>query len=255
MADAVRISGLRYTTEDGLELLSIDVCAIRSGSFTVLGGPNGAGKSLLARHLAGLNESADSALWLAGPVALVMQEPEHQILGATVADDLGLGLRMAGAGQEEVAARVRDAAESAGLRDRLDSPPEELSGGERRRLAIATALLARRPILVCDEPWSFLDYRAGMDVLKMLLSAKRAGTTVIVMTHDLQWILHTADRLLLLERGQISADLALPPTEEHWPGEDAAHPGSGSSTGAVLPPLTALQALGRHIAAESANTA
>lgn len=254
MSDSVRIRRLQYRADNGVSLLDIESCSIAAGSFTAVGGPNGAGKSLLARHIAGLIESDPGSLERCGPVALVMQEPEHQILGATVSDDLSLGLQIAGMEPGGVRERVRAAAAAAGLDDRLDSVPEELSGGERRRLAIAGAMLSERPILVCDEPWSFLDYAAGMEVLRMLLAAKAAGTTVIVMTHDLQWVLHTADRLLLLHGGRIRGDLPLPPAGDDWPALPAGEPAGGAGQAgrnagsALLPPLSALGPLARQIA-------
>jgi energy-coupling factor transport system ATP-binding protein len=188
---------------------------IRAGERVALVGPNGSGKSTLLRLIAGLlRPSAGSILvggadprrlpapFLARLTGLVFQDPELGFLGDTVAEEIGIGLEPA---------RARGAAE---LLERLGMPlasfgdrsPYRLSGGEQRRLSVATALARRPRLLLLDEP-TFGQDRRGWEALATILEELvEAGTAMVAATHDERFATHVARRRLEMADGWVVAD-------------------------------------------------
>lgn len=107
---------------------------------------------------------------------------------------------------QQINERVARALAVVGLKDFADQPPHLLSGGEKRRLAIAGILAMVPKVIVCDEPFTSLDYPAVKQVLKQMLALHQAGHTLLVVTHDLEKILAHADRLLIMQKGKIVRD-------------------------------------------------
>lgn len=191
---------------------------IQTPCFVVLSGANGSGKSLLARHFLGL-EKPDSGEILVDErplasclaqarrrIALVFQEPEHQILGMTVREDVEFGPRASGTPLAARECAVSEAIESAGLAGMETRLASALSGGEKRRLAVASALVTRPELVILDEPFNDLDWRGASDLLALLLSLRAGGTGILVVTHDLEKCLAHADRLAVMERGRVIRD-------------------------------------------------
>lgn len=194
---------------------------VRAGEFVAIVGANGAGKTTLLQAISGVIpvprghvsiSGADPARTdlrtLARRIGFVFQNPEHQFIAHTVTEELAHGLRLQRLPEADVQGRVRDVLERFGLVDKADVHPFLLSGGQKRRLSVGTALVAGAPILALDEP-TFGQDRARADELLGLLSALRdAGTTILVVTHDMQLVTDYADRTIVIEGGRVTADAA-----------------------------------------------
>ena len=179
---------------------------IEEGSFTVIGGENGSGKSLLMSIIAGL-ESADSGtVECFGKAGLVFQEAETQILGETPAEDIAFGPKNLGWSRDKVKAAVEAALEKTGLTEKRDFPARFLSGGEKRRLAVACMLAMDLPVLILDEPYANLDYEGVKQVNALLRELKAQKKTIILLTHEIEKCLGLADRFIVLFRGEKTFD-------------------------------------------------
>jgi energy-coupling factor transporter ATP-binding protein EcfA2 len=188
-------------------------------SVVLLLGANGSGKSVLLRTILGLHPLTKGTLHVDGTAVrdfrtqvhrrsgIALQNPDHQIFGDTVGDDLSIGL----AGK---VAPNHPAIQAMGLTDILDLPPHELSGGQRRRLALAGACMAARDFLFLDEPFIELDFPHILRLIDLITSARSAGTTVVVASHETRDIWEISDRVLLLHEGK---PMAYGPPEEVLP--------------------------------------
>jgi biotin transport system ATP-binding protein len=204
----IRLGGPPLTV---LDRVSLDV---REGEFLLLAGSNGSGKTLLMRCMAGLLEAQEGEILLRGrplsrarslrrELGLVFQDAEAQLLGETVEEDAAFGPENLGFSREETARRAGAALEAVGLGDKRKRPPRRLSGGEKRRLAVAGVLAMGCGIIIMDEPFANLDWPGVVQVLEILASLKRAGKTLVVLTHELEKVLALADRLAILHQGRI----------------------------------------------------
>lgn len=191
---------------------------IADGEFLVLAGPNGSGKSTLIRHWNGLLKPDSGAVLVDGTevredlvaartrVGMVFQNPRDGFVAATVDADVAFGPENLGLARAEIDRRVEEALEAVNLDGRAEERIESLSGGEQERLAIAGALAMEPAHLVLDEPFTGLDEPARETVLARLEALSRAGTSVIVVTHDLRDVLSLADRLVVLSGGRVVRD-------------------------------------------------
>ena len=175
---------------------------IEEGSFTVIGGENGSGKSLLMSIIAGLEEADSGNVSCFGKAGLVFQEAETQILGETPAEDIAFGPKNLGWSREHVKEAVEVALEKTGLTQKRDFPARFLSGGEKRRLAVACMLAMDLPVLILDEPYANLDYEGVKQVNALLRDLKAQKKTVILLTHEIEKCLGLADRFIVLFRGE-----------------------------------------------------
>ncbi|WEK13329.1 MAG: ABC transporter ATP-binding protein [Candidatus Microbacterium phytovorans] len=214
----IEVRGLDVSRGRTPILHDIDL-TVRAGEFVAIVGANGAGKTTLLQAISGVIPvprghvsigGADPARTdlrtLSRRIGFVFQNPEHQFIAHTVAEELAHGLRLQRLPEADVQGRVRDILERFGLTDRADVHPFLLSGGQKRRLSVGTALVAGAPILALDEP-TFGQDRARADELLGLLSALRdAGTTILVVTHDMQLVTDYADRTIVVGEGRILAD-------------------------------------------------
>ena len=176
---------------------------ISEGECVVIGGENGSGKSVLMQIIAGLMEGdRNSELCVNSRVGLVFQEAETQILGETPAEDIAFGPKNLGWKKEEVQSAVSEALEKTGLTDKADFPARFLSGGEKRRLAVACMLAMKLPVIILDEPYANLDFGGVKQVNALIRELKADGKTVIILTHELEKCLGLADRLVVLFRGK-----------------------------------------------------
>lgn len=175
---------------------------IEEGSFCLIGGENGSGKSLLMSIIAGL-EDADSGKVLSfGKAGLVFQEAETQILGETAAEDIAFGPKNLGWKKEKIDEAVKSALEKTGLTEKKDFPARFLSGGEKRRLAVACMLAMDLPIIILDEPYANLDYTGVKQVNELLRILKKEKKTVLLLTHEIEKCLALADKFIILFRGE-----------------------------------------------------
>ena len=192
--------------------------SIPDGEFVVLAGANGSGKTTLVRHFNGLSEPdagrvevngrrvSDDLVAARTAVGMVFQEPRDQLVAATVGADVAFGPENLGLGRGEIDRRVDVALAAVNLRGRGDERVDELSGGERERVAIAGALAMDPDHLVLDEPFTGLDAPARASVLGRLRELSDSGTGVVVVTHDLRDVLDPADRVVAMADGRVVVD-------------------------------------------------
>jgi biotin transport system ATP-binding protein len=214
----IEIENLRHRFADGTLGLDGVNMTIETGTLLVLAGANGSGKTTLLKHLNGLLFPETGRVLVAGkPVAedvmrarqlvgMVFQDADSQIVSETVWDDVAFGPRNLGLERADVIGRVTAALESVGLAGMADQRPHQLSGGEKRRLAIAGVLAMQPQVLLMDEPFSNLDHPGVCQVLQQLLAVHQTGKTIIVCTHDVEKIIGYAHRLVILSSGRIVLD-------------------------------------------------
>lgn len=177
---------------------------VRAGEVLAVVGPNGGGKSTLLRGLAGLERTTGEVTTAPGaPVAMVFQDPEHQLLARTVRDEVAWSARLARL--DDVDGRVARALDAFALTHLADANPYRLSGGEQRRLSLATATVLDPPVLLTDEPTSGLDRAQADAVAHALRERADAGGAVVVVTHDLALVAALADRVAVVVGGRLVA--------------------------------------------------
>jgi cobalt/nickel transport system ATP-binding protein len=213
---AVEVRDLAFTYPDGREALSGLDLSVRRGEKVALLGPNGAGKTTLALHLNGIHRAERGTVRIGDlelddgtlaeirrRVGLVFQEADDQLFMPTVRGDVAFGPANLGLRGQDLDARVREAlaaVRAAGLGDRA---PHHLSGGERRRAALATVLAMRPDVLVLDEPTSDLDPAGHRELVEVL---RGLSQTLLVITHDLPFALELCERSVIVSEGRIAAD-------------------------------------------------
>jgi energy-coupling factor transporter ATP-binding protein EcfA2 len=189
---------------------AIDI-ELHAGSALAITGPNGSGKSTLGLTLGGLLAplggrvlcgDEDPFRWrsrdLVTRIGSVFQDPEHQFLSGTVREELAIGTRVTQLGRVEAAARIDEIATRLRLGALLDANPFTLSGGEKRRLSVATALITRPPILVLDEPTFGQDSRTWAELVTLLGELLQGGSAIIAVSHDGAFVDALADDSLVL---------------------------------------------------------
>lgn len=214
----IDIQRLTHRFADGALALDHVDLAVEAGAFVVIAGANGSGKTTLLRHLNGLLRPTEGSVRVDGiavakdpararrRVGLVFQDVDTQLVGETVADDVAFGPENLGLARAEIDARVAAALDAMDLAGAADMPPHLLSGGQKRRLAIAGVLAMDPAIIAFDEPFSNLDYPGVRSVLRRMVDLHAAGKTLIVTTHDLDKVAAHADRLLVLDHGRLVLD-------------------------------------------------
>ncbi|MFI7080896.1 ABC transporter ATP-binding protein [Micromonospora sp. NPDC049903] len=225
-----RLPNRRATTGPGEVLLTADRLgqpprlaatdlAVRAGAALAVLGPNGAGKSTLAVLLGGLLKPGTGRLlagvelagadartpphrWrapaLARRIGSVFQDPEHQFVTGTVFDELALGPRRTGATETEVRRRVDELLHRLRLDRLAGANPYTLSGGEARRLSVATALATAPRLVICDEPTFGQDRRTWRELVDLFAELRDAGHALVTVTHDAEFVAALADRTLTL---------------------------------------------------------
>jgi biotin transport system ATP-binding protein len=216
--DIIEIKNLSHRFSDGTLGLDQINLKIKAGDFVVLAGPNGSGKTTLIRHLNGLLRPTAGSVKVAGVsvqndpmrarrlVGMMFQDADSQIVGETVYADVAFGPENLRLDQDQIRKRVTLALAVVGLTEFADQRPHLLSGGEKRRLSIAGILAMEPKVVVCDEPFTSLDYPGVKQVLKQILTLHQAGHTIVVITHDLEKVLAHCDRLIIMRKGKIVRD-------------------------------------------------
>jgi len=219
----IKIQNLHYHYPDGTRALKGIDLSISDGEFLLICGPNGSGKTTLIRLMSGLLKPSAGSIHVNGLdpkhasqevrrlVGMVFQDPDSQIVGETVKEDIAFGPENLGLPNEEITERVDWALWVMGLKDLSEKPCYLLSGGEKRRLSIAGVLAMRPQVILFDEPFSFLDYPGIQEVLKHMVNLNREGHTLVVTTHDVEKVVAHVDRIAIICDGELK--IAGPPEE------------------------------------------
>lgn len=224
--EIISVENLSYTYMSGnsFALNNINL-KIRKGEFVVIMGPSGCGKSTLLYtfngiipHLFrgkmdgrvivdGIDTRESSISKLSQIVGMVFQNPETQIVSSTVIEEVAFGPENLNLPTEEIQKRVEEALSIARLTDKKDFATTSLSGGEKQALAIASVIALRPKVLALDEPTSMLD-PAGATMVSNIINDlnKKFGITVVAVDHRVEWAVNVADRLIVMDKGQIVID-------------------------------------------------
>jgi cobalt transport protein ATP-binding subunit len=211
----IQVQDLHHRYPDGTVALRGVNLTIQDGEFLLLCGPNGSGKTTLIRHLNGLLKPSSGTVLVDGidaslhereviqRIGMVFQDADSQILGETVREDVSFGPENLGLSGDEIDARVERALALVGLDHLSDRPVHLLSGGEKRRVAVAGVLALQPRTLVFDEPFANLDYIGVRQVLSQIIDLHKLGHTVIVTTHDVEKVITHVDRIALIAGGAL----------------------------------------------------
>lgn len=215
MTLAVEVKGLRFSYPDGRQALSGVDLEVEPGERLAVLGPNGAGKSTLMLHLNGIHTPSAGNVWIGGMevgsstvgeirrrVGLVFQDTNDQLFMPTVAEDVAFGPANLGLRGDELDERVKEALARVSATDTADRAPHHLSGGEKRRVSIATVLAMHPDVLVLDEPAVGLDPAGRRDLITTLAGLK---VTQLIVTHDLPLALELCERAVLMYGGRVVA--------------------------------------------------
>jgi len=209
------VRGLRKTFPGSLEVLSGIDLDIFERECLVIAGANGSGKTLLMKILSGLMEATDGEILFKGnklstsikllgnSVGLVYQDADSQILGETVEEDIRFGPENLKLPLDEIDRRLEENLSALELTPKRSFSARHLSGGEKRKLAVAGILAMGCETIIMDEPFANLDWPGVIQVLKIIRDLKKNGKTIVILTHELEKVLAFADRLAILAGGKI----------------------------------------------------
>lgn len=215
MTPLLHVSQLKYQYPGGVDALKGVDFSLAVGEHVALLGPNGAGKSTLIQHLNGIlmgdgevrvgeiRVERQTLREIRRRVGIVFQDPDDQLFCATIEEDVAFGPRNFGIAGDALAQRVQDALAAVDLLDKRLRPPFQLSGGERRRAALATVLSCQPDLVVMDEPSANLDPRHRRQLIGWI---KAYPGAILVATHDLDLALEATSRSLLIDGGRVVAD-------------------------------------------------
>ncbi|MBP2132758.1 cobalt/nickel transport system ATP-binding protein [Methanomicrobium sp. W14] len=214
----IELKGVSYKYSRGPKALDNVSFSVNKGEKVALVGPNGAGKSTLLLMLNGMLKPGSGEILFNGEpvcydrknlrelrqrVGFVFQNPDTQIIAPTVFQDVAFGPVNLGMPGDEVKKAVSDSLLSVGLKDFERRPPQQLSGGEKKRVAMAGILAMNPDVLVFDEPTSALDPAGSEDIMELLDEMHIEGRTIIISTHDVELAYPWADRIILMQSGAV----------------------------------------------------
>ena len=225
MSEIIRVEHLKYVYNPGMpdETTALDDVSfsVEEGDFVGIIGSTGSGKSTLISHFNGLNRPTSGRILIDGKdmweqgadlrafrfqVGLVMQYPEYQLFEETCAKDIAYGPRNMGLDEAEIDRRVKEAAAFVGLSDELlQKSPFELSGGQKRRVAIAGVMAMHPRVLVLDEPAAGLDPEGRDTILRQIRDYhEKTGITVLLVSHSMEDIAKYANRVLVMSHAKLA---------------------------------------------------
>lgn len=223
MNAAFEVADVHYAYEDTPALQGLSL-TIEQGQRVVLLGPNGSGKSTLLRLLDALYFAGQGKVSVFGDiltearmqddevaiafrrrVGLLFQNPDVQLFCPTVFDELAFGPLQLGWTKEEIRQCVAASLKQFGIEHLKDRPPHRLSGGEKKRVALASVLILNPDVLLLDEPTASLDPKSASEIIDFLVSCRGSGRTVVTATHDLDIVEDIADFCFVLQAGRLAA--------------------------------------------------
>ena len=211
----IRIRDLYLNYPDGTCALKGVGLNISRGEFLLICGPNGSGKTTLLRTMSGLLKPTSGSIDINGfdPIrnsreirtlmGIVFQDPDSQSVGETVREDLAFGPENLGLAPTEIDNRVNWALHKMGIENLAEKPCYLLSGGEKRRLAIAGVMAMKPQVILFDEPFANLDYQGIREIVTYMIQWHQEGNTLIVATHDVEKVSAHVDRIAVLQSGEI----------------------------------------------------
>lgn len=223
LAAVIQFYHVQKRYPNGCDALTDVTLRVREGEFVFLTGSSGAGKSTLLRLLLVMERASDGQILIGGRNIHVLRDASVPYLRRnigvvfqdfrliprrTVFENIAISLEILGLKPKEIERRVNQMLEATRLLNRAQAYPGDLSGGEQQRVAIARALVNEPAILLADEPTGNLDPELSHEIIELLLSINRKGTTVVVATHDTALVEHYAMRTLVLAKGQLIEDRA-----------------------------------------------
>ena len=218
MNSLIRLDNIEYSYPNGLKALKGITLPIEKGEKIAIVGSNGAGKSTLLLMFNGMLKPEKGAVFYDGEpvsytrdalrdlrkkVGFVFQNPDHQIIAPTVYQDVAFGPVNLDYTSEEIERSVNEALMYVGLSGFGRRPPHHLSGGEKKKVAIAGILAMNPDVLVFDEPTSALDPGSSESIMELLDELNHEGKTIIISTHDVELAYPWADRIVLMDEGRI----------------------------------------------------
>lgn len=193
---------------------------VRAGSFIAILGHNGSGKSTLAKHINAILDPMEGTVWVDGMdtadpeklwdirqrAGMVFQNPDNQIIGQVVEEDVGFGPENMGVPTEEIWQRVEESLRAVGMYEYRKYSPNKLSGGQKQRVSIAGVLAMHPKVIVLDEPTAMLDPSGRKEVIRAVRALNQVeGVTVILITHYMEEIVH-ADQVFVMDQGKIAME-------------------------------------------------
>lgn len=216
---AIIVEQLEHCYDNGFMALQGISFKVQAGDFVALIGQNGAGKTTLVKHLNGLlrpttgrvtvggmDAAAAKVSSLARKIGFVFQNPDHQIFNDTVFKEVAFGPANLGLPKAEVVARVEEALAAVDLSRYAGVNPQNLSKGQRQRVALASVLAMKTEIIVLDEPTTGQDYKESLQIMDLALKLNKNGHTVLFITHDMTLVARYARRAIVLCEGRMLMD-------------------------------------------------
>ena len=175
---------------------------VKEGECLIIGGANGSGKSLLMSIIAGLIKPTSGKIYTKEKVGLIFQEAETQILGETAIEDVMVGISKKKFSKEQRKEKALQVLQEVALFEKSLFPARTLSGGEKRKLAVASILAMETSTFIFDEPYANLDYKGIQQVNNLIKELKKKKCTIIILTHELEKCLALASRFIVLYKGE-----------------------------------------------------
>lgn len=217
--DIIQIEKLVHRYAGGFLALDDISLSIAPGEFVAVVGQNGAGKTTLIKHLNGLLRPSSGQVLVAGQstagqkvadlarkVGFVFQNPDHQIFNDTVFKEVAFGPGNLGLTHHDVTGRVNEALEAVGLLPLAAANPQNLSKGQRQRVALASVLAMKTEIIILDEPTTGQDYKESLQIMDLAQTLHHKGHTILFITHDMGLVARYARRVVVLCQGRIILD-------------------------------------------------
>ncbi len=213
------LENVHFCYASGVEALKGVSLTVRNGEFLAIMGQNGAGKTTLVKHFNGLlkptsgrvlvdgiETTKTSVAALAKNVGFVFQNPDHQLFSETVEEEISFALKNFGYEQSIIEARINWAVNLLGLSQYRKTSPFMLSGGERKRVALASVLAWDPQVLILDEPTIGQDHQQKENLRQFIMQLQTQGKTIVIVTHDVEFVAECNPRVVLMRDGKIVAD-------------------------------------------------
>jgi len=215
----IEVENVHFSYPNGVEALKGLSLVIKNGEFVAIMGQNGAGKTTLVKHFNGLLKPSEgivrvngvettktSVAALSRNAGFVFQNPDHQLFSETVEEEIAFALKNFGFEKEAIEKRITWALNLLGLAQYRKTSPFLLSGGERKRVALSSVLAWNPETLILDEPTIGQDYQQKEKLRQFIVQMQTQGKTVVIVTHDVEFVAECNPRVVLMKEGTVVAD-------------------------------------------------